>query len=94
MSRRRVLAVAVALAVAALLGWVPGQEHHRGVPCQEDEPCWSWPEMGTRSRGVVLRSGARAVVGPCRYRRLARGGLLDGSTPRLRGDRWALRHGC
>lgn len=62
--------------------------------CVEDMPCWTWSTMGNHKRGVVSDAGRRVVVGPCRFTRMARRGTLDSSTPHLRGDRWALRHGC
>lgn len=63
--------------------------------CQEDAPCWTWSRMGNRQRGVVLRDGSRVVVGPCRYAWLVQGGRLDRTrTVLLRGDSWAIRHGC
>lgn len=65
--------------------------------CQEDAPCWRWPTMGDHKRGVFIaqRHGTRhAVVGPCRFARLAKSGRLDSTTPRLRGDGWAINHGC
>ena len=66
--------------------------------CHEDEPCWTWSKMGNLKRGVTIvkRDGSTAhrVVGVCRFQRLARRGALDSSTPRLRGDRYALNVNC
>ena len=63
--------------------------------CAEDDQCWTWPTMGNHRRGVVTMHGNLPVVGPCRFARMARRHAIDwSSTPRLRGDRWAIAHGC
>lgn len=72
--------------------------------CQEDQHCWNWATMGNHKRGVVTLHGTLLVVGPCRFRRLHAEGevvyttVMDGKTypqnQRLRGDAWALAHGC
>lgn len=67
----------------------------RESACMEDAPCWTWPTMGNRRRGIVSMSGARVIVGACRFARMARRGRIDWSrTDRLRGDRYARRQGC
>lgn len=62
-------------------------------PCEEDDPCWTWPTMGHHNRGVYVRGQLR-VVNACTYRKLRVAGLLDARTERLRGDAWAVKHGC
>lgn len=61
--------------------------------CAEDAPCWTWSRMGNRSRGVLV-DGARRVVGPCTFRRFVIAGLVDRQAEPLRGDSWAIEHGC
>ena len=63
-------------------------------PCMEDEPCWTWSRMGNRTRGVVTRYGNPLVVGPCRFARMHRAHRLDPHNERMRGDAWAIVHGC
>jgi hypothetical protein len=68
--------------------------------CYEDSPCWHWPTMGNLERGVVLRTPRgepkrRAILGPCGFAYYDHMGWIDWKrTPRLRGDRFARRHGC
>lgn len=75
------------------------------VTCQEDEPCWSWSTMGNHHRGIVTLHGNRRVVGPCAFQRLYRthhiaysvrvgGKVYRNMLERMRGDAWALAHGC
>jgi hypothetical protein len=61
--------------------------------CVEDDACWTWSTMGNHRRGVLV-SGARRVVGPCTYRKLVLAGLVDRKAEPLRGDSWAIQHGC
>lgn len=70
-------------------------------PCNEDQPCWVWSQMGNRKRGVGVAYHAKRgirikhlVVGPCRYQLLALNNYLTSDTPRLKGDSYALNHGC
>jgi hypothetical protein len=98
---------AVALAVAAIGAGTHAMDSQAGsVParvvsapvhvthlCAEDDPCWTWSRMGNRRRGVIV-DGRRRVVGPCGYAQLRVAGLLDAGNARLRGDAWALSHGC
>lgn len=61
--------------------------------CMEDQPCWTWSKMGNHKRGVTTAGGKLLVVGPCRFATLyVKGALAD--TPRMRGDWWAIHHGC
>lgn len=64
-----------------------------GARCAEDSPCWTWSRMGIRQRGVIVNGAAR-VVSPCTYRKLRVAGLIDARTEHLRGDAWAMKHGC
>lgn len=58
-----------------------------GAPaCQEDDPCWTWPIMGNRQRGVVTMWGTPKNVTCGDLRWLVRHGDLDPFTPRLKGD--------
>lgn len=72
--------------------------------CSEDDPCWVWSKMGNRKRGIVTLHGTPMVVGPCKFSRLWRSGdirhvvTVDGvryaTLEKLRGDFWAIEHGC
>jgi hypothetical protein len=65
--------------------------------CAEDDPCFTWSKMGDRRRGVLdLASGRRVVVGPCTFRHMWMNGNADlsKSSERMRGDWWAIHHGC
>jgi hypothetical protein len=65
--------------------------------CAEDDPCWTWSRMGNRRRGVLdLSTGQRVVVGPCTFRHMWLNGNADVSSAseRMRGDWWAIHHGC
>ena len=73
--------------------------------CAEDAPCWVWSRMGNHRRGIVTLSGNVRVVGPCAFQRLWRGGHIRYSVrvggkvyrnmlERMRGDAWAIAHGC
>lgn len=99
------LTVAVAIvATLALIFTAATGTAVASVPCMEDAPCWTWSRMGNHQRGVVTTHGTPLVVGPCRFARLYRAHVirysvtLDGVRyplmDRLRGDAWALRHGC
>lgn len=101
---------AVALALAAIgcgsqaLDHPDHQAPARSVPevtrvqrlCQEDDPCWTWSKMGNRRRSVVdLATGERVVVGPCTFRHMwMNGNARLGAGDRMRGDWWAIHHGC
>lgn len=61
--------------------------------------------MGNHKRGIVTLYGNPRVVGPCAFRRLWEAGhirytLRVGKVTyrdllvRMRGDQWALAHGC
>jgi hypothetical protein len=75
----------------------PAEAARHRTSCVEDAPCWSWSQMGNRRRGIVTAWGTPKVVGPCGYRREV---LRTPPSMRkllgrkLKGDRWALRHGC
>lgn len=72
----------------------PAYVNGAGTVCAEDEPCWTWSTMGNLSRGIVTTRGARIVVDPPRFARLARAHRIDWhATPHLRGDAWARAHG-
>ena len=65
--------------------------------CVEDEPCWHWPTMGNRKRGIVSMRGTHVIVSPCRFslmmeRRSWRERRIMGWG--MRGDAFALKHGC
>lgn len=61
----------------------------------EDSASWVWSECGNRKRGVILRDGTRAVVGPCAFRRAFEGDSIDWTrTARLRGDYVARTARC
>lgn len=106
--RRDLLAVVLAtLAGASIWGGfavpadramavAPGYAPASRTVCHEDRPCWIWSRMGNRRRGVVTMRGTPIVVGPCTYARLWRAGSLDRThrSQRMRGDWWALLHGC
>jgi hypothetical protein len=68
------LALTVALS-ATLLSVAAGALAAR--PCMEDAACWRWPTMGNHKRGIVLRDGRTAIVGPCGYVRARRTHALD-----------------
>jgi len=86
------------------------RERPQAAVCAEDEPCWTWSTMGSLTRGVVVTSGTprgigvkmpRAILGkggrrvtPCQFAFLAHEGRLSRKTKRLKGDRWAMAHGC
>jgi hypothetical protein len=77
-----------ALALLAVVGSLGFPAASDARPrCAEDAPCWAWSTMGNHLRGIVLDSGRRIVVGPCRFVRLDAGGRIDWTrTPRLKGD--------
>lgn len=65
--------------------------------CAEDDPCWTWSRMGARRRSVLdLSTGQRVVVSPCTFRHMWINGNADvsGAAERMRGDWWAIHHGC
>jgi hypothetical protein len=91
--------IALLLTTLALAGG--GQAPERAVPvaavtrCAEDDACWTWSRMGNRRRGIVTRWGTPLVVGPCRFARLRRAGRVDYPRfARMKGDAWAMQHGC
>ena len=67
---------------------------------QEDEPCWSWSTRGNLARGVVVRAEAATprhhrIVDACAFATAVRAQTIDWTrTEHLRGDGYALRHGC
>lgn len=86
---RRLLAAA---ALAAAL--IPAAPSGAAAPPRcghEDSPSWTWSRCGNHKRGVSV-GGFRFTVGPCRFARLYRAGVLDPAP--LRGDTWALVNGC
>ena len=81
---------AAAIIAAAVAGPATGS-----TPCLEDEPCWSWSTMGNHKRAVKTDGGRLLVVGPCRFRRLDKAGLIDWArTGDMNGDSWARKNGC
>jgi hypothetical protein len=97
-----VLAITMAATALAEVFAAPAQA---AATCQEDEPCWTWSTMGNRHRGIVTLSGNARVVGPCTFQRLYRTGHIaysvavggkrySGLLERMRGDVWAIAHGC
>lgn len=90
--------VLVACAMALALAPHASASAAPGAACAEDDPCWTWPQMGNRKRGVVSLHGTPLVVGSCRYARMyARAKALGMARllgPALRGDAWARAHGC
>jgi hypothetical protein len=65
--------------------------------CMEDDPCWVWPKMGNRKRGVYdLARKQYRVVTPCQFRMLWMNGDADlhKDSQRMRGDWYAIHHGC
>ena len=86
--------VVLAAILAALL--LPTGAQANGPKCYEDEPCWSWPTMGNLQRGVFVKDRKRRViVNACQYAVLVELSLIDRKrTVRLRGDRFAINHGC
>lgn len=67
------------------------------VTCYEDQPCWHWPTMGNGMRGIVTLDGDPIVVGACRFARAMAGHTRAQRRIMgwgMRGDRWAMRHGC
>lgn len=71
-------------------------------PCLEDQPCWSWSQMGNHKRGIVTVWGNPAVVGPCGFYRhyvkarsvgMGRYFLRSNHVRGLHGDSYALRVG-
>lgn len=63
--------------------------------CQEDAPCWNWATMGNHKRGVIVANSFDVLVSPCRYQRFMKLGLIDRkATPRLKGDKLAMRLRC
>lgn len=90
---RCAMAVLVSL-ILACAGMTAGVAH-AAPTCMEDMPCWTWSTMGNHDRGVTLRNGTRVVVGPCAYARARHAHTIDMKrTPKLRGDAWAMAHGC
>lgn len=92
------LLVTCAMLVALVVVLPTSAEAHTSAQaartCAEDAPCWTWSRMGNRKRGITTRHPrASRVVGVCGYWRVWHAGNLDPRTPRLRGDRWARRHG-
>lgn len=84
------------LAFFVLLGAAGAADTAQGAPrvtCHEDEPCWRWSAMGDDRRGIVRAdTGATLVVSRCTFATMARRGMIDWSrTPRLHGDRYALK---
>ena len=71
---------------------------HAATPsakCAEDDVCWNWATMGNQRRGIVTMHGTPMVVGPCRFQRLMRAGVVDYRTSDvMRGDRTAMRKRC
>lgn len=63
------------------------------APCAEDDQCWRWSSMGNHMRGVLIR-GERRPVSACTYRKLVLAGIVKRSDEPLRGDAWAIAHGC
>jgi hypothetical protein len=101
----RILAVLTASAILAItaLGAAVESASAATPACQEDQPCWVWSKMGNRKRGIVTAWGDSRVVGPCGFRReydrsrkvgMGRYFLRTNRIEGLRGDYWALRHGC
>lgn len=89
--------VTLGLVACAAFASPPGTRTAHVRACAEDDACWVWSRMGNRQRGVYVarKHGVRhVVVGPCRFAHLAKRGKLDSTTPHLRGDAWAIRHGC
>lgn len=64
------------------------------IRCHEDQACWSWSTMGNHKRGVVTMAGNRRIVGPCQFERLVREHWIDLRGQRMKGDAWAIDHGC
>ena len=63
--------------------------------CHEDERCWNWATMGSRSRGIVTKNGTPLVVSPCRFKHLMNSGMIDYRTSDvMRGDRTAMTRKC
>lgn len=95
-----------AAALALLVSLVTAIAANAAAPtCTEDMSCWMWSTMGNHKRGVVTLYGNERVVGPCEFRRLWEAGHLrytvtvdghryTGMLDRMRGDQWALKHGC
>lgn len=98
--RARVALVLSAVACAAAAGTpdVAAGQPTRAPRCgAEDAPTWTWSRCGNHRRGVIdLRTGLRVVVGPCAFRRLWLHGDADLSraSERMRGDWYAIQHGC
>lgn len=64
---------------------------HPEPPCFEDEPCWRWPTMGNRMRGVVTMHGTPLIVTARRFCRLYAHRNLDRypfNPAAERGDGW------
>ena len=97
---RYIIALALALLLMVTCTMALGSTlAHAGTPtpakCTEDMSCWSWSTMGNRSRGIVTMHGTPMVVGPCRFKRLMNGGMIDYRTSDvMRGDRPAMRMRC
>jgi hypothetical protein len=100
---RRLLPLLAALAlIASTVGAIVA---NASVQCTEDMPCWTWSKMGNHKRGIVTLYGNERVVGPCEFRRLWETGHIryvvhvdghryGGMLQRMRGDWYAIEHGC
>lgn len=68
---------------------------HRAKRCMEDNPCWDWTKHGNRMRGVILKTGDREAMGMCEFWQAHERGDFDlADQKRLKGDSYALKHGC
>lgn len=101
LSKTRIIATVLIMAAALALMFAAADRlgdsfrATAAIRCTEDMPCWSWSTMGNHRRGIVSKFGNRRVVAPCQFARLAREGMIDWkSSGRMRGDGWAMRHGC
>ena len=88
----RTILITAAASLAMLASSAPAVAHAPRAACMEDAACWSWSTMGNRSRAVTTLRGQRIIVGPCYFRRLAEADLIRYKP--LRGDYWAITHGC
>lgn len=71
--------------------WSTMGNHKRGIYLSNPRAIRSLFER-RRNRAVFTADKHRIVVGPCGYALLP--GYIRQANPRLRGDWWALRHGC
>jgi hypothetical protein len=95
----RTLALPALLATLALTGCAQTDHPSHASRCMEDDPCWSWPTMGNRTRGAQFKawdgSIRTLVLSTCEWRVGMKAHTIDPTlNAPMRGDHWAAVHGC